>query len=231
MNIKKLNEYKKASGLTNAKIAEITGITLSNIDKITSGNNTNPKLDTIQAICKAIGCTVDDLDDIQLNSQYDNSIFIKKLETLMRKKGIKNRSQLSKQSGIPYTTIVGFFEKGTENIRRTTLIKLSDFFGCSLEYLVSDEIDDENYGKNDNFKMDSNEMQHIQKYRNLDEYGKKAIDSLLNIEYERCAEHQKSTRKFTIAARDGNTKAGTEIEINESEYKLIQSFDSEDKNM
>ena len=91
MNIKKLNEYKKASGLTNAKIAEITGITLSNIDKITSGNNTNPKLDTIQAICKAIGCTVDDLDDIQLNSQYDNSIFIKKLETLMRKKGIKNR--------------------------------------------------------------------------------------------------------------------------------------------
>ena len=149
----------------------------------------------------------------------------------MRKKGIKNRSQLSKQSGIPYTTIVGFFEKGTENIRRTTLIKLSDFFGCSLEYLVSDEIDDENYGKNDNFKMDSNEMHHIQKYRNLDEYGKKAIDSLLNIECERCAEHQKSTRKLTIAARDGNTKAGTEIEINESEYKLIQSFDSEDKNM
>jgi len=112
--------------------------------------------------------------------------FTEKLVYLMNKNDIKNRSQLSKQSGIPYTTIVGFFEKGTENIRRTTLIKLSDFFGCSLEYLVSDEINDENYGKNDNFKMDSNEIQHIQKYRNLDEYGKKAIDSLLNIEYERC---------------------------------------------
>ena len=48
--------------------------------------------------------------------------FTEKLVYLMNKNGIKNRSQLSKQSGIPYTTIVGFFEKGTENIRRTTLI-------------------------------------------------------------------------------------------------------------
>lgn len=35
LNTRKLNEFKKNSGLTNAKIAEITGITLSNIDKIT----------------------------------------------------------------------------------------------------------------------------------------------------------------------------------------------------
>lgn len=112
--------------------------------------------------------------------------FTEKLTYLMNKNGIKNRAQLSKQSGIPYTTIVGFFEKGTENIRRTTLIKLSDFFNCSLEYLVSDEINDENYGKNYNFKIDSYEIQHIQKYRNLDEYGKKAIDALLKIECERC---------------------------------------------
>lgn len=112
--------------------------------------------------------------------------FTEKLIYLMNKNGIKNRSQLSKLSGIPYTTIVGFFEKGTENIRRTTLIKLSDFFNCSLEYLVSDEITDENYGKNETFKIEFNEILHIQKYRNLDEYGKKAIDSLLKIEYERC---------------------------------------------
>lgn len=69
LNTRKLNEFKKNSGLTNAKIAEITGITLSNIDKITSGNNTNPKLDTIQAICKAIGCTIDDLDDVPDNKK------------------------------------------------------------------------------------------------------------------------------------------------------------------
>ena len=56
--------------------------------------------------------------------------FTEKLVYLMNKNGIKNRSQLSKQSGIPYTTIVGFFEKGTENIRRTKFIKLSVFFNC-----------------------------------------------------------------------------------------------------
>lgn len=123
--------------------------------------------------------------------------FTEKLVYLMNKNGIKNRSQLSKQSGIPYTTIIGFFEKGTENIRRTTLIKLSDFFDCSLEYLVSDEINDENYGKNDNFKINSNEILHIQKYRNLDEYGKKAIDTLLKIECERCASEEKTKWNLT----------------------------------
>ena len=119
--------------------------------------------------------------------------FTEKLVYLMNKNGIKNRSQLSKQSGIRYTTIVGFFEKGTENIRRTTLIKLSDFFNCSLEYLVSDEINDENYGKNDNFNIDSHEIRHIQNYRKLDEYGKKAIDALLKIECERCT-HSESIK-------------------------------------
>lgn len=63
MNVKKLNEYKRKSNLTNVKIADITGITLSNIDKIMAGSNTNPKLDTISAICKAVGCTLDNIDD------------------------------------------------------------------------------------------------------------------------------------------------------------------------
>lgn len=58
----------------------------------------------------------------------------------------------------------------------------------SASYFIEPKIpkNDENYGKNDNFKIDSNEIQHIQKYRILDEYGKKAIDALLKIEYERC---------------------------------------------
>lgn len=63
MNIEKLNEYKKIKNLTNSQIAKITGITLSNVDKIMAGSNKNPKLDTISAICHAVGCTLDDIDD------------------------------------------------------------------------------------------------------------------------------------------------------------------------
>lgn len=58
-----INERKKELGITNAQLAEITGITLSTLDKITSGANKNPKLGTLQAIARAIGCTLDDFDD------------------------------------------------------------------------------------------------------------------------------------------------------------------------
>lgn len=58
-----INAKKNELGLTNAQLAEITGITLSTIDKITSGANQNPKMVTLKAIAKAIGCTLDDFDD------------------------------------------------------------------------------------------------------------------------------------------------------------------------
>ncbi len=64
MNYHIINERKKMLNLTNAQLANITGITLSTLDKITSGANTNPKLSTLQAIAKAINCTLDDFDDV-----------------------------------------------------------------------------------------------------------------------------------------------------------------------
>lgn len=63
MNYEVINQRKKLLGLTNAQIAERTGITLSTLDKITSGANRNPKLDTLQAIASVIGCTLDDFSD------------------------------------------------------------------------------------------------------------------------------------------------------------------------
>ena len=61
-----------------------------------------------------------------------------KLDILMSEKGI-NKSQLSRLSGIPYMTIVNFYEKGTENIKRSTLIKLSRFFEVTVDYMIIDE--------------------------------------------------------------------------------------------
>ena len=63
MNYEIINIKKKQLGLTNAQIAERTGITLSTLDKITSGANTNPKLDTLKAIAAVIGCKLDDFND------------------------------------------------------------------------------------------------------------------------------------------------------------------------
>lgn len=64
MGFEIINTIKKEKGLTNAQIAQMSGITLSTLDKITSGVNTNPKLDTLQAICTVLGCTLNDFVDV-----------------------------------------------------------------------------------------------------------------------------------------------------------------------
>ncbi len=56
----KLNIIKNSKNFTNAKIAELTGIKLSTIDKIFSGANKNPTLDTLKKIAKILDCSIDD---------------------------------------------------------------------------------------------------------------------------------------------------------------------------
>lgn len=69
--------------------------------------------------------------------------FIKRMEELMQAKGISNNSELSKLCGIPYTTIDGFYKKGVDNIKLSTLKKLSDGLGCTMDYLATG-VDPEN---------------------------------------------------------------------------------------
>lgn len=67
--------------------------------------------------------------------------FTDKLDELMAERGI-NKSVLSKEAGIPYTTIAGFYTKGTDNVKLSTLKKLSSYFDCSIDYLADDSSDD-----------------------------------------------------------------------------------------
>lgn len=64
--------------------------------------------------------------------------FLDKLDFLLQKNKM-NKRQLSQATGIPYTTIDSFYKKGYDNIKLSTLIKLSSYFQCTLDYLVDDE--------------------------------------------------------------------------------------------
>lgn len=68
--------------------------------------------------------------------------FTEKLDKLMKERGI-TRGKLAELSGVPYTTIVGFYEKGYENVKLSTLLKLIRFFGCSLDYLAIDGLEED----------------------------------------------------------------------------------------
>lgn len=57
----KLDFFKTRKKLTNKQIATLSGVTLSNIDKIFSGVNKNPSFDTITEIANVLDCEVDEL--------------------------------------------------------------------------------------------------------------------------------------------------------------------------
>ena len=93
-----------------------------------------------------------------------------KIKFLMKDKNIKNIRQLSEMSDIPYSTIDSLFKKGYEGVRLTTMTKLCNFFGCSLDYLMSDDI---------NENVDYDQQQIIEDYNKLDLRQKQTIKEII----------------------------------------------------
>lgn len=65
-----------------------------------------------------------------------------KLDSLMKERNI-NKAELARESGVPYTTIDGFYKKGSDNAKLSTLKKLCSYFNCSLDYLADDNVIEE----------------------------------------------------------------------------------------
>lgn len=63
MGLERINEMRKAKGMSIDELCAKSGIPKSTISKITAGITTNPTLDTMQAIARALGCRLDDFDD------------------------------------------------------------------------------------------------------------------------------------------------------------------------
>ena len=64
-----------------------------------------------------------------------------KLDLLMTEKNI-NKAVLSRKSGIPYSTISNFYENGTDNVKLSTLLKLSRYLNVSLDYIADDDVEE-----------------------------------------------------------------------------------------
>lgn len=60
----RMAELRKALGMDLEQLAAASGVPLSTLRKISSGATTNPNLETMKAIARALGCTLDDLTDV-----------------------------------------------------------------------------------------------------------------------------------------------------------------------
>jgi len=66
--------------------------------------------------------------------------FIGKLDEHLREHNY-TKADFSKYSGIPYTTICGWYSRNVGQMRKDTIDKLLKYFRCSYEELFLDDID------------------------------------------------------------------------------------------
>lgn len=79
---------------------------------------------------------------------------IQKLNILMKKNDIRNISQLSKETSIPYTTLKSIFDGDVNDVRLSTSQKLCNYFSISLDELLDNDVELKDFKiKNDNSKQ------------------------------------------------------------------------------
>lgn len=111
------------------------------------------------------------------------------------------QKQLAEKLGIAGTTVTGY-EKGNSEPNVNTIGKIMDILQVDANFLWQDEM---NATGGFQLNLQYNEMEHIKKYRSLDDYGKDIIDTILEKEYARC-----EGEYVEIAARGGKYKVKRE---------------------
>lgn len=73
MGLKKIEQFRKEKGITQKELSLLSGVPLGTLTKIITGETSDPKLETIKAITRALGCTLDELGDEITDSDYDKA--------------------------------------------------------------------------------------------------------------------------------------------------------------
>lgn len=105
--------------------------------------------------------------------------------------GLK-QSELGKMLGVTGSAI-GNYENGVSSPKADILHQVFDVLKCDANYLFQDEMKEL---ETDDFSVP--EIKMVKKYRLLDNYGKEAVDSVLNVEWRRC-EAEKNPPKMEMA--------------------------------
>lgn len=134
MGLDRINTIRKQKNLTTELLAEKSGVPLSTIKKICAGITTNPNLDTVKAIAKALNCKLDDFDDEPLEK---NEWEIKNGRELEHIKKYRSLTDNGRKAVDAVTEVLYEAERATEpdniiriNVRRLPLYTIGASAGC-----------------------------------------------------------------------------------------------------
>lgn len=64
MGLEVIQKVKREKGLTTEMLSKLSGVPVGTLNKILNGDTKDPKLETLKAIARVLGCTLDDFDDV-----------------------------------------------------------------------------------------------------------------------------------------------------------------------
>ncbi len=171
-------------------IAEKLGYkSFTTIQKWESGVS-EPPVKKLKELSDLLGVDMDDMNNKRLsiseeinsiNKESDSMTFGERLIILRKENGYNTRNDFAEKLGIPSTTLRNY-ETNVREPGHTFLKTISSMFGVSVDYLLC--LTDEKDLKSE-YKLTKNEFIHIDKYRTIDNDGKKVVDTVLDREYER----------------------------------------------
>lgn len=132
-----INLLKKERGLTNSQLSELSGVPLGTLDKITSGKTTDPKLDTVRALAKALGCTLDDFDD-SVDNKCEKVGIGNKLRNLLAIRG-RNINELATTTDVSAQTLYSILKRNNTKVDLDILQKISDELSVTLDYFCTND--------------------------------------------------------------------------------------------
>ena len=139
----------------------------------------------------------------------------------------KNVRKFSTVSGISYTTLLSALEKGLGGTAVETVIKICDLLDIDLSLWQKTKTI--NNLHTSNVSLSSYEEMTIKKYRTIDEYGKRAVNVVLDVEYERCTivEDEEDDNMLEILYYDAPVSAGFGAELFEDvETSMFKVMDT-----
>lgn len=105
-----------------------------------------------------------------------------RLKELREKKGVSQK-EIAEKINKTFQAY-SLYEIGKRDPDTSTLIKLARYFNVSVDYLL--DCDQDLFTDNESFKITSLEIDHLKKYRTLDERGKQNVNETLEREYKYC---------------------------------------------
>lgn len=119
-----------------------------------------------------------------------------------------NKKEFAEHIGIKYTTYNNY-ETGAREPDSEFLIMFSKKFNVSTDFILGLQEDKEILYS---YELKSSEFEHIEKYRNLDDYGRENVDAALTRESKRIEQYGKlDKRNVVILAEYEASKAPTHI--------------------